>query len=135
MAIVINPFFSLSASGTAGGVTAARSGTGYTAKAKNKSPTAPPSAAQLTCRATMRAAAAAWHTLDQATADKWRALTLPVCLTTQALFDTTTGNFTAATKINLKHGYASFVREYVLQGVTPPALPRIPSQSYGQVHP
>ena len=135
MAIVINPFFSLSASGTAGGITAASSGTIYTAKAKNKTPTRQATTAQLASRATLRAAAAAWHTLDQTTADKWRALTIAVPITTQALYDPATGNFTAATKINLKHGYASFVREYALQEITPPALPRIPAQSYAQANP
>lgn len=138
MATTRNPFFSLAASGTAGGITVqekkihrahvtAALGPGATiaqihryhqhiAKAAQKPRKRTPTAAQLAKRAAMRDCAAAWRGIDATNKNAWKTRRL-ACYKPS----------TVGLAFTFYHGYALFVREWFAQNIKAPALPRLPA--------
>lgn len=146
MAQVANPFFSLSASGSAGGLTAvenalhrahvqwaqqeaARRARGLStslaqimrfqrkiAKISSRKTKPKSTSAQSARRTKLKECAAAWRTLDAPTKALWNARRLTVYKPNAY-----------GLAFTVQHGYALFVRQWMHQAIVPPALPRLPA--------
>lgn len=135
MAKVQNPFLSIAASGSVGHLSALNRGAAapvmrynaQTSKALAPKSTTPASTLQLDHRAKVRAAAAAWQSLDAPTKAKWAIAGVSVHVPQNVVYDPATGNYSTTNKVRCSHGYAAFVREWIVQNVVAPNLPMRPA--------
>jgi hypothetical protein len=104
MSSVQGPLLSLTARGTVGGVIVYRTSARGTTVSRSPSRTPPPSAAQTARRERYRNAVAEWRTLDSTERQAWK---------------------DAAGSTNLT-GYNVWIRQYLLQNITPPGRPNLP---------
>lgn len=127
MATVRAPLFSISASGSVGKLSfselaqhrnAVKRMLGHTTtvRARARKPHAPVSQAQIAHRAAVKAAAKAWKALPQLTQAKWKAKGITVRVASRR-----------GLAFRLLHGYALFLTEWFIQGITSPDLPLLPA--------
>ena len=105
MAKVFGPLFSLTASGTFRGFMEFRTRTGDVIVGSPKSVKPPRSPAQRAQAAHFQTAVETWRELPEADRGPWK---------------------TAGASRNLS-GYQLYISEYLIQGITPPGQPQLPS--------
>lgn len=116
MAKAKNPLFSIAASGSVGKICINANATGHVIRYKPRSGTGTTTPAQIEHRANVATAAAAWNALSPTTREAWKNTGLSV---DSANLGTPTAK--------LKHGYALFLREWIIQQIEAPALPLLPA--------